>query len=50
MVHNFFSVYKVNSIDSDDFADMNPWAPVNQLTFACSKSTIETVEKGVEYV
>ena len=24
MVHNFFSVYKVNSSDSDDFADMNP--------------------------
>ena len=24
--------------------------PISQLTFTCSKSTIETVEKGVKYV
>ena len=63
MVHNLCRVHKVNSSDSNDFAEMNPWAPVNargivllesvilflKLSMTCNDLTIRSTDSGDDF-
>ena len=63
MVHNLCRVHKVNSSDSNDFVEMNPWAPVNargivllesvilflKLSMTCNDLTFRSIDSGSDF-